>query len=131
VKRLREILERNLAGPEAKLPAQRRNAVELAVVMIEHHGPIFRDLFVASGFCSLLRRLSETVSDMEDYATFSGTAGVTSHSVSMSALVDQAHHAVAMRGSRRFHIWAGAALTPKFAPEILLVRTNKPSMLFC
>jgi hypothetical protein len=90
VKRLKEVLERNLAGPVAKLPMQRRNAVELVAVMVEHHGPIFRDLFVAAGFRSLLRHLSETVSDMEDYATFSGAAGVTSHSVNMSALVDQA-----------------------------------------
>ena len=92
VSRLVGVLANNVGGPVAKLPALRRNAVEAAVVLAECHPQIFADVFRRHKLGQLLLRVSDSVSDIEDYATFSGAAGMTRHSESMSALLDRGIH---------------------------------------
>ncbi|KAI5083807.1 hypothetical protein GOP47_0003550, partial [Adiantum capillus-veneris] len=85
--KLARLLERH-PRPMTALPRLRRYAVELALALAEHHPTTFLPVFQALRLRSLLYRLADSVSELENYATFSGAAGVTPHSIPMSRLVD-------------------------------------------
>lgn len=87
--KLARLLERH-TRPMTALPRLRRYAVELVLALAEHHSATFLPVFHTLRFRSLLHRLADSVSELENYATFSGATGVTPHSVPMSCLVDVA-----------------------------------------
>eukprot|EP00250_Pteridium_aquilinum_P020482 c24831_g1_i2 orf=40-2775(-) len=88
VERLARLLDKHPV-PMTALPRLRRYGVELVLGLAEHHPAAFLPAFNAVKFHSLLHRLADSVTEIENYTTFSGATGVTPHSISMARLVDQ------------------------------------------
>lgn len=101
VGRLVAVLAR-YGSPSIRVPRIRRFAVELAVAMMtegrRRRGAV-AVMMAAAGMGPVLRRVAETTSELECFHVFSGSAGLSRHAVSLSALVDTALELMGARGT--------------------------------
>ncbi|EFJ37203.1 hypothetical protein SELMODRAFT_77290 [Selaginella moellendorffii] len=90
----------NLTFHEAslELPRTRRHTVELALALMKRDGYFIR-AFRAQGMKEQLQRMLDTISDVDNFITFSGAMGLTLHAQAMEELislaleeVDKDHH---------------------------------------
>lgn len=86
---LTELLDR-YPSPSTSLPRIRRYCVELAIVLTDLDPAGFQPAFEAHNFRARLLRVADTVSEVENYVTFSGAMGVTRHGLHMAELADDA-----------------------------------------
>ncbi|KAH7280380.1 hypothetical protein KP509_37G064700 [Ceratopteris richardii] len=85
-----DMLLKRHTGASTALPRLRRYVIELAVALAERHETVFIAPFQEINFRSRLRRVADSVCELENYATFSGVSGLTAYDVAMSQLVDMA-----------------------------------------
>ena len=101
VGRLVAVLAR-YGSPSIRVPRIRRFAVELGVAMMtegrRRRGAV-AVMMAAAGMGPVLRRVAETTSELECFHVFSGSAGLSRHAVSLSALVDTALELMGARGT--------------------------------
>ncbi|KAF0888209.1 hypothetical protein E2562_013664 [Oryza meyeriana var. granulata] len=101
VNRLVNVLER-YSCPSIRVPRIRRFTVELAIGMMtegrRRRGAV-AVMMAAAGMGRELRRVAETTSELECFHVFSGSAGLSRHAVSLSALVDTALELMGTRGT--------------------------------
>ncbi|KAH7280389.1 hypothetical protein KP509_37G065100 [Ceratopteris richardii] len=89
--KLERLLERNLRV-STQLPCLRRYVIELTLALTELHKAVFLPVFEEVHFASKIRLVADSISELENYATFSGASGVMPFTVPMSELVDTAMH---------------------------------------
>ncbi|KAH7280391.1 hypothetical protein KP509_37G065300 [Ceratopteris richardii] len=87
--KLERLMERH-SRVSTELPRLRRYVIELTLALVEHHKAVFLPVFTELRFRSKIRLVAESVSELENYATFSGASGVAPFMVPMSQLVDTA-----------------------------------------
>ncbi|KAH7280398.1 hypothetical protein KP509_37G065500 [Ceratopteris richardii] len=98
--KLERLLERN-SRVSTELPRLRRYVIELALALAEHHKTKFMPVFEKLHFRSKIRLVADSLSELENYATFSGASGVTPFMVPMSQLVDTAMERLPKSSSSR------------------------------
>uniref|UniRef100_A0A0E0MN41 Uncharacterized protein n=1 Tax=Oryza punctata TaxID=4537 RepID=A0A0E0MN41_ORYPU len=101
VNRLVAVLAR-YGCPSIRVPRIRRFAVELAIAMMtegRRRRGAMAVMMAAAGMGPELRRVAETTSELECFHVFSGSAGLSRHAVTLSALVDTALELMGTRGT--------------------------------
>ncbi|XP_040385647.1 uncharacterized protein LOC121056026 [Oryza brachyantha] len=101
VNRLVSVLSR-YRSPSISVPRIRRFTVELAIAMMtegRRRRGAAAVMMAAAGMAPELRRVAETTSELECFHVFSGSAGLSRHAVSLSALVDTALELMATRAT--------------------------------
>jgi hypothetical protein len=90
------------SSPSIKVPRIRRFTVELVIGMLGmDSSSAFAELMAAAGMGGELRRVAETMSELECFHVFSVSAGVSRHAVSLCALVGKALEHMGMDAGRR------------------------------
>ncbi|KAJ3676313.1 hypothetical protein LUZ60_003725 [Juncus effusus] len=88
VERLISIL-REYIYPDIKVPRVRRFVIELAIWLMRSSS-LYRELFKNVEMKVLLESVAETTSEVENFHVFSGSVGLSQHSSTLVALVDEA-----------------------------------------
>ncbi|KAL5206018.1 hypothetical protein ABZP36_034227 [Zizania latifolia] len=102
VDRLVTVLSR-YSCPSIRVPRIRRFTVELAIAMMTSapagvKRQAVAETMAAAGMARELRRVAETTSELEGFHVFSGSAGLSRHAVTLSALVGTALELMGTRG---------------------------------
>lgn len=80
---------RKYQDPHIKVPRIRRFAIELAIWMMKDKATNVK-IFESVGLEMELEGILETTSELESFNTFSGTAGLSRHRVTIHSLVETA-----------------------------------------